>query len=83
MLRFHPSAARHGIARDRVVYVLAHAQAWLDRDDETILVLGPDQRGIPLEIVVIGLADGELLVIHAMRMRGSYKPLYRQVMRWQ
>jgi len=83
MLRFHRSAARHGIARDRVAYVLDHAQAWLEQDNATVLVLGPDQRGVPLEIVVIELADGEVLVIHAMRMRGSYMPLYRQVMRWQ
>ncbi len=83
MLRFHPSAARHGIARDRVAYVVAHAQAWLEQDDDRVLVVGPDQRGIPLEIVVIELAGGELVVIHAMHMRGSYMPLYRQVMRWQ
>ncbi len=83
MLRFHPSAARHGVARDRVAYVLAHAQAWLEQDNATVLVVGPDQRGIPLEIVVIELADGGLLVIHAMHMRRSYMPLYRQVMRWQ
>jgi hypothetical protein len=83
MLRFHPSAAKRGIARDRVDHVVTHARAMFAQGDHAILLLGPDQRGVPLEIVLVELEDGDVLVIHAMRMRRRYAGLYARVMRWQ
>jgi hypothetical protein len=41
-------------------------------EDQLVLVLGPDDRGVPLEVVAVELRDGDLLVIHAMRMRAKY-----------
>jgi hypothetical protein len=81
-IRFHPSAARHGIAAERVVYVILNAPASFEQEDRLLLVLGPNQRGVPLEVVVIELEDGDLLVIHAMRMRHAYRELLGQVMGW-
>jgi len=48
---------------------------------DLVLFLGPDQHGVPLEVVAVELADGDLLVIHAMRMRAIYENDYARVMR--
>ncbi len=47
------------------------------------MFLGPDQRGIPLEVVAVELVGGDLLVIHAMGMRANYAGLYAEVVRWR
>jgi hypothetical protein len=54
-------------------------------DDETSLVifLGPDARGVPLEVIGLELADGDLLVIHAMPLRRRFREEYERVMRWR
>jgi hypothetical protein len=49
---------------------------------DRILFLGPDGHGVPLEVVAIELDNGDLVVIHAMRMRRKYKRAHEQVMRW-
>jgi hypothetical protein len=84
---FAPSAARHRIDRNRVRYVIGHCRNPLyapdeDRDDaDLVLFLGPDPKGVPLEIVAIEAEDGGLVVIHAMRLRRRYREDYRRVMR--
>lgn len=40
----------------------------------------PDNRGVPLEVLAIELSDGDLLVIHAMRMRSKCLDDYERVM---
>jgi hypothetical protein len=86
-VRFSRSAARHGIARDRSRYVVEHCPCPLysaDPDDVDLIVfLGPDVRGVPLEVIGVELSDGVLLVIHAMRLRASYLGEYAKVMRCQ
>jgi hypothetical protein len=86
-IRFHSSASRHGISHDRSGYVIEHCACPLysDEPDEEDLVvfLGPDQRGIPLEVIAIELADGDLLVIHAMKLRRKYLKDYVRVMECQ
>jgi hypothetical protein len=37
---------------------------------------------VPLEVLAIELAEGDLLVVHAMRLRRRYLDEYRMVMRW-
>lgn len=80
-----PSASRHGISRERVRYVIEHC-AWplyppeVDQEDRDLVVfLGPDARGVPLEIVAVERADNDLYVIHAMRLRRTYEDAYRWV----
>jgi hypothetical protein len=51
-------------------------------EPDRILYLGPDQGGVPLEVVAIELADDDLLVIHAMPLRRVYRADYERVMRW-
>ncbi len=52
----------------------------LDKVD-LIVFLGPDANGVPLEVIGVELDDGDLLVIHAMRLRGAYRDAYVEVMR--
>jgi hypothetical protein len=54
-----------------------------DPDRESlVLFLGPDGRGVPLEIVGVELADGDVLIIHAMRLAEKHRDDYTKVMRW-
>jgi hypothetical protein len=48
---------------------------------DRVMFMGPDQRGVPLEVVGVETADGDLLIIHAMRLRAGYAGVYAQVMR--
>jgi hypothetical protein len=86
---FRRSAARHGISRERATsvistcpYPLSVADDEPDRVDRVVF-LGPDAGGVPLEVVGIELDNGDLVVIHAMRMRRRYERAYAQVMRWR
>jgi hypothetical protein len=87
VVRFSRSAARHRISADRARYVVEHCSYPLDRldDDDASLVLflGPDAHGVPLEVIGLELADGDLLVIHAMLLRERFREEYARVMRWQ
>ena len=86
-IEFAPAAARHRVSRDRIRYVIDHCRNPLypppdDRDGaDVVLILGPDERGVPLEIVAIETEDDGLCVIHAMRLRSKYADEYRKVMR--
>lgn len=50
---------------------------------DLVIFLGPDLRGVPLEVIGVELADGILLVIHAMPLRSKYRAAYEDVMRWR
>jgi hypothetical protein len=86
-VRFSRSAARHGIAHERSRFVVEHCSCPLYSNDpgrvDLVVFLGPDARGVPLEVFGLELADGSLLVIHAMRLRASYRDDYEGVMRCQ
>jgi hypothetical protein len=82
-VEFAHSATRHGISREQSLHVVENAHgvypipaavdpAW---QTERLLFVGHDSRGVPLEVVAIELDDGDLLVIHAMKLRRSYRRL--------
>ena len=52
-------------------------------EGDVVMFLGPDQRGVPLEVVGVETDEGDLLIIHAMRLRAGYAAVYAQVMRWR
>ena len=85
-IEFSPSASRHGISHERVRHVIEtcacplYPPDWDPHDEDLVVFLGPDDRGVPLEIVAIDVANGDLLVIHAMRMREKYAAEYARVM---
>ena len=86
-LQYARSATRHGISQARAAFVIRNCPSPLyPRGDPAtegfVLYLGPDAKGIPLEIGAIELVADELLVIHAMRLRPQYLRDYEQVMRW-
>jgi hypothetical protein len=55
-----------------------------DPDEEDLIVfLGPDSNGVPLEVIGVELADEDLLVIHAMKLRRRYRDDYARVMECQ
>lgn len=88
-LIFRRSAARHGISRERVTFVISTCPCPLSVPDDDpdridrVVFLGPDAGGVPLEVVGIELDNGDLVVIHAMRMRRRYERAHAQVMRWR
>ena len=88
VIRFHPSASRHGVSPQRATFVVERSGRPLYVVDpsadeaQLVLFLGPDHRGVPLEVVAVELRDGDLLVIHAMRMRAKYAGVYAEGMRW-
>ena len=47
----------------------------IDEDPSKVLVIGPDDTGNLLEIVVLLLDEDRLLVIHAMPLRSQYHHL--------
>lgn len=47
-----------------------------------VIYLGPDQRGAPLEVAGFQDDTGYVTVIHAMRLRPSYRWMYEEIMRW-
>ena len=52
-------------------------------DFDLIAYLGPDARGVPLEVFGIELDNDDVLVIHAMKLRGRYRDDYARVMECQ
>ena len=55
-----------------------------DPDDaDLVMFLGPDERGVALEVIGVELEGDVILVIHAMRLRRSYRADYARVMACQ
>lgn len=84
-IRFRAAASRHGIGHDRSAWVVERCPCPLYSSDpenqDQLLFLWPDNHGVPLEVLAIELADGDLLVIHAMKMRSKYQDDYARVMK--
>ena len=78
------SARRHGVSEERMLYVVRTCPMPLDHpaDNDQGMYLGPDQRGVPLEVPAFEDDNGQLVIIHAMRLRPSYRAAYEEVMRW-
>jgi len=86
-LSFARSASRHGVSHDRSRFVVERCACPLyssDPDDADLVVfLGPDQRGVALEVIGLELEGDVILVIHAMGLRRSYRADYARVMACQ
>jgi hypothetical protein len=68
-VRFTQSARRHRIGRARALYVINTAEPVVVEADEDVrerlLWIGPDDRGLDLEVIAI-IEPEYLLVIHVM-----------------
>lgn len=79
-----PSARKHGIGDQRMLHVVQACPLPLEHPWRAgqVLYLGPDQRGVPLEVGAFEDDAGELTIFHAMRMRPGYREAYAEVMQW-
>ncbi len=50
---------------------------------DRLVFLGDDEVGVPLEVLAVELADGVLLVIHAMPLRDKYLKQYEEAKKWR
>ena len=86
-IRFARSARRHGIGESCARYVVETCAQPLYSDDpedqDLVIFLGPDEHGVPLEVMGIELAGGDLLVVHAMRLRPKDRHDDDRVMAWR
>lgn len=75
----HRSALRHGATEPDILHALDNALVVADlepdADPPKILVIGPDLAGNLVELILLELADDDLLVIHAMSLRRKFHDL--------
>jgi len=92
MLTFAKSATKHGISHARAAYIIEHCGLVLpqpppkddpDDHDERLVFLGDDRNGLALEVIGIELADRDMLVIHAQRLREKNRVAYNRVRGYQ
>jgi hypothetical protein len=80
-LNFARSATRHRISKDSIRHVIANYRLRFEEPppdgararSTRIVYLGENSNGRAIEIMAVHGHDGELLVIHAMRMRERYR----------
>jgi len=88
-LRWARSATRHRIARKRTRFVIEHCELAFripppsGGGDHRLVFLGDDEDGLPLEAMAILSEEGDLLVIHSMRLRPRFRVQYEEVKRWR
>jgi hypothetical protein len=67
------------VTSDRTLHAFENSISIADLDPDSeppkLLIIGPDQSGNLLELIALVLADDELLVIHAMRLRPTFYSL--------
>jgi uncharacterized DUF497 family protein len=78
-VEIHRSARRHGIRDAEIQHAVDHPVVVVDLDAESdpskVLAIGPDRAGNLLEVIMLELAEGELLAIHAMSLRAAFHDL--------
>lgn len=85
-VRFWRTAFRHGISRSRARYVVEHCACppYPPRvEDDLVAFLGTDAHGVPLEVIGVELSGGDLLIIHAMKLRARFRDDFARVMECQ
>jgi hypothetical protein len=76
-LVFAESALKHGVTAGQIEFVVAHCGMVFDEPappdasvpDDRSIFLGDDEHGKALEVAAITLDTGDLLVLHAMKLR--------------
>ena len=91
-VRFARSARKRGIAGSQILYVIEHCGLRFEQEPPAgstagntvrLVYLGDDQAGVALEIMTVELAQGDLLVIHAMTLREKYREQYEEAKEWR
>ncbi len=66
-LRFTQATRKHRIGRAHVRYVIASVTPTpieTNNGDPAWLYVGPDERGVELEVIAVEKSDGALVIIH-------------------
>jgi hypothetical protein len=82
------SATRHRIRRRETLFVIQHAGICFERGrgsrgEPRLFFFGEDDRERPLEVVAFENLEGNLLVVHSMRLRDRFKDDYREARKWR
>ncbi|WP_146211192.1 hypothetical protein [Quadrisphaera granulorum] len=67
-MSFTQAARKHKVGKAHALHVLHTCPGWpirSKRGEEALLFVGPDDRGLELELLVVFVPDG-LLVLHVM-----------------
>jgi len=82
-LVFTKSASRHGVSNARAQYVITYHVWVFDVGGGMTLYVGPDRKGVDLEIGTVRGRTGGTYVIHAMRLRPQFVDEYRSRLPWK
>ena len=82
------SATRHRIRRTATLFVIQHAGICFERgrgsrSEPRLFFFGEDDRERPLEVVAFEGLEGNLLVVHSMRLRDRFKDDYQEAGKWR
>jgi uncharacterized DUF497 family protein len=84
------AARKHGITDEQIRYVIEHCGLMFDQPapvggvgQDRIVYLGDDAHGVPLEVVAVANAAGDVRVIHAMKLREKYRREYEEAVPWR
>jgi hypothetical protein len=90
-ISFARSATKHGISRERSLYVINHCGSQLvDRfwspdtsnAERRFYLLGDDLEEVALEVVTAESEEEHFKVIHAMELRKKFRVLYEEARLW-
>ena len=90
-IRYTRSALKHGIKADQIAFVVEHcgfvfdeeAPAGSDIEDDRSLYLGDDVNGVAIEVAGLDLESGDMVVIHAMKLRRRFRAQYAQAIEYR
>ena len=67
------SARKHGIADEDMLHAVRNPLRWVpDADHDRVLVIGADQAGRLLEVVVLSPDRDDAAIIHADKLRPKF-----------
>ena len=83
-IRHAPSAFKHGITAEQIEYIVGHCGLVFDETspidsdipDDRSLFLGDDANGVAIEVAALDLESGDLVIVHAMKLRARYRTQY-------
>lgn len=91
-VQFARSATKHRVSKESIRHVIDRCGLRFEesapvRDagvlDHRLVYLGDDAADRALEVIAVEGVKGELIVIHAMRLRDRYRPQYEEAKRWR
>ena len=87
VLQVTQAARKHGITDGHMRFVIEHCGLVFDQPapvgQDRVVYLGDDAHGVPLEVVAVANAAGDLRVTHAMKLREKYRREYEGDVPWR